>query len=136
MEDVFCRIIKGEIPSTKIYEDDDVLAIMDISQATKGHALVMPKKHCECVLDCPEDTLAKIYKIAQKIANAEMKAFSALGVNILTNAKEAAGQSVPHFHVHVLPRYGANDGLDIRFAEHEPDFAEIASRCEKIKECL
>lgn len=136
MKDVFCKIIDNEIPSTKIYEDDDVLAIMDISQCTKGHALVMPKKHCESILDCPPETLTKVYKIAQEIANADIKAFGALGVNILTNAKEAAGQSVNHFHVHVLPRYGANDGLEIRFTDHEPDFALISERAEKIKEAM
>lgn len=136
MKDVFCKIIDNEIPSTKIYEDKDVLAIMDISQCTLGHALVMPKKHCESVLDCPADILSKIYIVAQKIANAEIKAFGAKGVNILTNAKEAAGQSVPHFHVHVLPRYGENDGLDISFTEHEPNFALIAERADKLKEAI
>ncbi len=136
MEDVFCKIIKGEIPSTKIYEDDDVLAIMDISQCTKGHALVMPKAHCESILDCPKYLLEKVFEVAQMVAKAEIKAFGALGVNILTNAKEAAGQSVIHFHVHVLPRYGENDGLNIVFSDHEPNFEAIGERCEKLKEAL
>ena len=136
MKDVFCKIIDNEIPSTKIYEDDDVLAIMDISQCTLGHALIMPKKHCESFLDCPLSTLSKIYSLAQKIANAEIKAFGAKGVNILTNAKEAAGQSVPHFHVHILPRYGENDGLSISFTDHEPDFKAINKRAEKLKDAI
>ncbi len=136
MEDVFCRIIKGEIPSTKIYEDEDVLAIMDISQCTIGHALVMPKAHYESVLDCPEELTKKVYAVAQRIAKAEMKAFNAKGVNILTNAKGAAGQSVPHFHVHILPRYGKGDGLEVNFTEHDPNFDVIADRANKIKEAL
>lgn len=136
MKDVFCKIIDNEIPSTKIYEDDDILAIMDISQCTLGHALIMPKKHCESFLDCPPNTLSKIYSLAQKIANAEIKAFGAKGVNVLTNAKEAAGQSVPHFHVHILPRYGENDGLSISFTDHEPDFKAINERAEKLKDAI
>ncbi|MBQ1879108.1 MAG: HIT family protein [Candidatus Enteromonas sp.] len=110
MEDIFCRIIKGEIPSTKIYEDDDVLAILDISQTTKGHTLVIPKAHCDNFLSCPADIMHKVMDVAQRIGQAEMSILGAKGVNILTNVGEPAGQSVMHFHVHVIPRYLGGEG--------------------------
>lgn len=110
MKDVFCKIIDGEIPSTKVYEDDDVLAILDISQVTKGHTLVMPKKHYDNFLSCPQETVHKVFDVAQRIGQAEMQVLGAKGVNILTNVGESAGQSVPHFHVHVIPRYIGGEG--------------------------
>ena len=110
MKDVFCRIIEGEIPSTKVYEDDDVLAILDISQVTKGHTLVMPKAHYENMLACPAELLNKVMAVAQRIGQAEVGILGAQGVNILTNVGEAAGQTVPHFHVHVIPRYEGREG--------------------------
>lgn len=110
MEDIFCRIIKGEIPSSKVYEDDDVIAILDISQTTKGHTLVIPKKHCENFLDCPQEIAHKVFDVAQRIGQAEISILGAKGVNILTNVGEAAGQSVLHFHVHVIPRYTGGEG--------------------------
>ena len=133
MKDIFCKIIDGEIPGSKIYEDDDILVILDISQLTKGHSLVIPKAHYESVLDCDEEIVAKVYKVAQKVAKALVKAYNCAGVNILTNAKEAAGQSVPHFHVHVLPRYDENDGVKIICEEKEPDFGELAKRADYLK---
>lgn len=120
MEDVFCKIIKGEIPSAKVYEDDDVLAILDISQATRGHTLVMPKKHYDSFLSCPKELMAKVYAVAQRIGQADMAVLGAKGVNILTNCGEAAGQSVPHFHVHVIPRYIRGEGgFQIKMAEND-----------------
>jgi histidine triad (HIT) family protein len=113
MEDIFCRIIKGEIPSTKIYEDDDVLAILDISQTTKGHTLVIPKLHYDNFLSCPQEVMHKVMDVAQRIGQAEISLLHARGVNILTNVNEAAGQSVMHFHVHVIPRYNGGEGFQI-----------------------
>ncbi len=108
-KDIFCRIIAGEIPSTKVYEDDDVLAILDISQTTRGHTLVMPKQHYDNFLSCPKEIMHKVYDVAQRIGQAEMLVLGAKGVNILTNVGAEAGQSVPHFHVHVIPRYIVTD---------------------------
>lgn len=110
MEDVFCKIIAGEIPSVKVYEDDDVLAILDISQTTRGHTLVMPKKHYDNFLSCPAGLMHKVYDVAQRIGQAEMLVLGAKGINILTNVGTVAGQSVPHFHVHVVPRYLGGEG--------------------------
>jgi histidine triad (HIT) family protein len=110
MDDIFCRIIKGEIPCTKVYEDNDVLAILDISQTTKGHTLVMPKVHYDNFLATPPEIVHKVYDVAQRIGQAEMTVLGAKGVNILTNVGEVAGQSVTHFHVHVIPRYLGGEG--------------------------
>ena len=110
MKDVFCKIIDGEIPSTRVYEDDDDLAILDISQTTTDHTLVMPKKHSESFLSCPGEVLNKVMLVAQRIGQAEISILGAKGVNILANCGEAAGQSVPHFHVHVIPRYVGGEG--------------------------
>lgn len=110
MKDVFCKIIDGEIPSSRVYEDDDVLAILDISQTTRGHTLVIPKKHYDSFLACPAETMKKVMMVAQRIGQAEVSILGAKGVNILTNCGEAAGQTVPHFHVHVIPRYLGGEG--------------------------
>lgn len=109
-KDVFCKIIDGEIPSHVVYEDNDVIAILDISQVTKGHTLVIPKKHYDTFLATPNDIMHKVMDVAQKIGQVMIDRLHAKGVNILTNCYEAAGQSVPHFHVHVIPRYVAGEG--------------------------
>ena len=110
-KDVFCKIIDGEIPCYKVYEDDDVLAFLDISQVTKGHTLVVPKKHYDNFLATPKEIMHKVMDIAQMIGQIEIKMMGAVGVNILTNCYEAAGQTVKHFHVHVIPRYDVGDGF-------------------------
>ena len=120
MEDcIFCKIIKGEIPCYKVYEDSEVLAFLDISQTTKGHTLVIPKEHFDNILFTPEDIMAKVMRVAQKIAQAEVTTLHAQGVNILTNANEIAGQTVMHFHVHVIPRYDQNDKLRLEFLSNK-----------------
>ena len=110
-KDVFCKIIDGEIPCHKIYEDDDVIAFLDISQVTKGHTLVVSKKHYDNFLSTPKAEMHKVMDVAQTIGQVAIKFLGAKGVNILTNCYEAAGQSVNHFHVHVIPRYEDNDGF-------------------------
>ena len=109
---IFCEIIKGNIPSKKIYEDTDVLAILDISQATKGHTLIIPKKHFANILEIDDDTLAKCAKVTKLVTNKINNAYKPLGFNVLNNCNEAAGQTVMHFHIHVIPRY-SNDDLII-----------------------
>ena len=110
-KDIFCRIIEGEIPCHKLYEDDDVLAFLDISQVTKGHTLVVSKKHYENFLTTPQSEMHKVMDVAQRIGQVEVKLLGARGVNILTNCYPAAGQTVMHFHVHVIPRYEAEEGF-------------------------
>lgn len=114
---VFCKIINGEIPSTKVYEDDKVLAILDLSQAQKGHTLVMPKKHFDTFLDADANTVSHVFEVAQALAKKIKTNLNADGVNILNNSYEAAGQTVMHMHVHIIPRY-KNDDLKIEFKDH------------------
>ena len=137
MKDIFCKIIDGEIPSNKVYEDDEVLAILDISQATKGHTLVLPKKHYASFLSTPKSVMHKVYDVAQRIGQAEIAVLGAKGVNILTNAGEAAGQSVPHFHVHVIPRYvGGEGGFQITMSSNPDKDANLPILADAIKKEL
>ncbi len=107
---IFCKIVGGEIPADKIYEDKNILAFLDISPVNPGHALVMPKAHYETYLDTPDETLANISKKVKKIAQGIKIATEAEGINIMVNAHKAAGQVVPHLHIHVIPRY-LSDGF-------------------------
>jgi histidine triad (HIT) family protein len=137
MSDIFCKIIAGEIPSTKVYEDDDVLAILDISQTTRGHTLVMPKKHYDNFLACPPEIVHKVYDVAQRIGQAEVGILGAKGVNILTNVGEVAGQSVPHFHVHVIPRYlGGEGGFQITMKSQDTSKMDLPLLASSIHKAL
>ncbi len=106
---IFCKIVEKQIPATVIYEDDEVLAFMDIGPIVKGHALVIPKRHCDPVTETPDELLAKLHIVAKRIAEAQMNGLGADGVNIMQNNGAAAGQEVPHIHVHVIPRF-SDDG--------------------------
>ena len=134
-KDIFCKIIDGEIPCYKIYEDQDVLAFLDISQVTRGHTLVIPKEHYDNFLSVPHEVMHKVMDIAQRIGQVQISMLGAKGVNILTNCFEAAGQSVKHFHVHVIPRYERGDGfvLEMKANKEELNLPVLAS---KIKEKL
>ena len=128
---VFCEIIKGNIPSAKIYEDDKVLAILDISQATPGHTLVMPKEHYENLYEIDQDVLKHLIGVVKKIASHYKEVDSSiLGINLLNNNEEAAGQSVMHYHMHILPRY-EHDDLTIKFLEHKLDLNALAQKLKK-----
>lgn len=101
---IFCKISQGEIPSTKIYEDSNYLAFLDIMPATKGHALVIPKKHYPTFLDIPENELSEFIKIVQKVASAVVKATQAQGYKIEMFNNEISGQTIFHAHFHIIPR--------------------------------
>ena len=115
---IFCKIAKGDIPSHKVYEDDDVLAFLDISQVTPGHTLVISKKHYDNFLSAEKDMMHKVMDVAQRIGQAQISILGAKGVNILTNVNKEAGQSVFHFHVHVIPRYIRDEGFRIEMKEN------------------
>ena len=102
---VFCKIINGEIPSFKIYETEDLVAFLDISQATKGHTLIVPKKHFENLLALDEETLKKISVAQKEVANILSKKLGTSAFNFVNNCGSVAGQSVMHVHFHVIPRY-------------------------------
>jgi len=107
---IFCKIIRGHIDSAKVFEDSDALAFLDVNPLTQGHCLVIPKTHRENIFDIPEDTLQKITKTAKDIAKKMKRSLGATGVNLVNASGSDAEQSVPHFHLHVVPRY-QNDGL-------------------------
>lgn len=132
-ECLFCKIIKGEIPSTKVYENDDVFAFLDIKPVNPGHALVIPKEHYVNIHDMPEDLFGKVAVGAKKVADAILK-LGAKGVNIKMNNGKAAGQDVFHAHVHVMPRYG-NDTFS-HWVGKEYDGNEREEVAEKIRKSL
>lgn len=114
---IFCDIIEGKIPSYTIYEDDTVKAFLDISQVTKGHTLVVPKVHYDNFLECECEVMNHVMEIAQTLGKSIMHKLNANGMNILSNINEVAGQSVKHFHVHLIPRYDDNDACIIEFMD-------------------
>ena len=102
---VFCKILNGEIPSAKLYEDEDFAIILDIGPATFGHALLIPKNHYANLFEMPEELLAKSIQLAKVWGDKMMKAFHADGMNLVQNNGLAAGQTVFHYHMHLIPRY-------------------------------
>lgn len=129
---IFCKIIKGEIPSAKLYEDDNVLAFLDIAPANKGHALVIPKKHYETFTDISEKELGNLSTVLHKIANAVIKTTNAEGYNVFINNKKVAGQIVMHAHFHILPRF-SDDGLSFKWPSKKYEEGEIDKLKEEIK---
>jgi histidine triad (HIT) family protein len=106
---VFCKIVAGKIPSTKVYENDEVLAFVDIGPIVKGHILVIPKEHFDPLTALPPALLARVAEAVQRIAKAQFSALKADGVNVFQANGAAAGQVVPHVHFHVIPRFN-DDG--------------------------
>lgn len=102
---IFCKIANGEIPSRTIYEDEDFRVIMDLAPATKGHSLILPKEHYKNIYEIADDTAAKVLPLAKKMATLMTEKLGADGFNIVQNNNEVAGQTVFHFHVHLIPRY-------------------------------
>lgn len=102
---IFCKIANGEIPSRTLYEDEDFRVIMDLAPATKGHSLILPKEHYKNIYEIADDTAAKVLPLAKKMATLMTEKLGADGFNIVQNNNEVAGQTVFHFHVHLIPRY-------------------------------
>lgn len=111
----FCKIAAGEIPSRKIYEDSDLIAIMDLNPTSKGHSLIIPKEHCTNIYDIDEDIAAKVMKTAKKLATKMTVALNCDGFNLLQNNGETAGQTMFHFHMHLIPRYKDADNNMLKF---------------------
>ena len=133
---LFCKIAAGEIPATIVYEDDQVVVFMDIGPIIKGHALVVSKEHYDPVTETPDDVLAKLHQTAKRIARAQMNGLGADGVNIMQNNGMAAGEEVPHIHVHVIPRF-KDDGHHWNWnARKYDDFDEMAELARKMQKCL
>ncbi|MGO3733273.1 MAG: HIT family protein [Vagococcus sp.] len=134
---IFCKIINKDIPSYTVYEDDDVYAFLDITQTTKGHTLVVPKKHVTDIFEY-DDTLAEVvFSRIPKIARAMERAFpDMLGLNIVNNNKELAYQSVFHSHIHLIPRYTKEDDFSLQFADNGRLYSseDMTSIAKSIKE--
>ena len=109
---IFCKIANGEIPSKTLYEDGDFRVILDLGPATRGHALILPREHADNLYELPEDTAAKVFVLAKKMATKMTEKLHCDGLNIVQNNGEAAGQTVRHFHMQLIPRY-ENDGQHI-----------------------
>ena len=128
---LFCKIINKEIPCYKVYEDDDFLAFLDISQATVGHTLVIPKKHYANIFELDDETASKLLIVVKNVANLLKNKLNLSAVNILNNSGELAGQTVHHLHIHIIPRY-ENDGVHLAPTAHDIDHEALKNTLSKI----
>jgi histidine triad (HIT) family protein len=129
---LFCKIVAGEVPSTRVDEDERTVAFMDINPATRGHALVIPREHYRDLHEIPPDELAATMAAAQRLAGRARDRLDADGVNLLNSCGSAAWQTVFHFHVHVIPRY-EDDPLRLPWRPTPGDEAEIAAAGERLR---
>ena len=118
MDCLFCKIINGEIPCFKLYENGFVTCFLDISQATKGHTLIVPKKHFDNIISLDNDLAGHLFSVTSKLTKAISKALGVNDFNILNNCGEVAGQSVHHFHIHIIPRK-VNDNIKIELSSNK-----------------
>ncbi len=132
---IFCKLANGVFPTNVIYEDEDFTVILDASPAARGHALIIPKQHSDCIYDLPDETAAKVMPLARKVALALKETFHCDGVNIQQNNEPAAGQSVFHFHTHVIPRF-KKDGINLLWKPGKPSDEEQAETCRLLSEKL
>lgn len=132
---IFCKLANGDIPTTTAYEDEDFRIIFDAAPATIGHALILPKEHVANVYEIPDELQAKAYVLAKKAAAALTEAFGADGFNILQNNNEAAGQTVFHFHIHLIPRYNGDKAM-MSWIPGEQDAAALEAGLSKFTELM
>jgi len=132
---VFCKIVRGEIPSAKLLESDSVLAFLDIAPINKGHSLVIPKEHHADIHVLPEEEFREIAAAVKKVAGAVKKATNAEGINVLQANGKAAGQEVFHFHAHVIPRF-SGDESGFKWPKKEYSGGEMQEFQKKIKDLL
>lgn len=128
---IFCKIINNEIPSYKIYEDEYTLAFLDLSQATKGHTLIVPKKHFANIFETPCEELHHIMNSVKAVTEKLKKSLGVENVNILNNSGTLAGQTVHHLHFHIIPRY-ENDNCELCPSATNPSFDELKNLCDLI----
>lgn len=129
---IFCKIANGEIPGRTVYEDEDFRAILDLGPAAPGHTLILPKDHAANLYELPEQTAAKVLLVAQKIASLLKEKLGCDGLNLVQNNGETAGQTVMHFHLHVIPRY-TDDGQKILWNPTQPSAEELDQVLAKIQ---
>lgn len=132
---IFCKIAAGEIPSKTVYEDDKFRVIMDLGAASEGHALILPKDHYANLMELDEETASSVLPLAGKISRAMMKSLDCDGLNLVQNNGEEAGQTVMHFHLHMIPRYkGGNEVIE--WKPGSPSAEELEETAAKIREAL
>ncbi len=126
---IFCKIASGEIQGMRVYEDAETLAFMDLAKDVDGHVLVIPKKHCKNILDCDAETLSAVMNTVKKVSLHLTEKCGYDGVNLLNASDESAGQSMPHFHIHIIPRR-KNDGIDAwpAFTGAKEEIADVFER--------
>lgn len=132
---IFCKIVAGEVPSYTVYEDRDFKAFLDISPASKGHTILIPKIHADNLYELPNDIAEKIIVVAKKIARGLKKELNYDGLNLLQNNGEVAGQSVFHFHMHLIPRY-KDDNVVIKFVEQKDEQSSLEELSLRIKKYM
>jgi len=132
MDCIFCKIVNGTIPSSKVYEDADFIAILDINPVSKGHILVLPKKHYVNIMDMDDEVLKKCAIVLKKLCGSLTKALGVSGVNLIQNNGKDAGQIIFHSHFHLIPRR-PNDGINIGMEHHRYDEGELEKYADLIK---
>lgn len=135
---VFCQLVNGEIPMFKLYEDEHVVAFLDISQTTKGHTLIIPKGHTQNLLEVEAEAIDVSLMKGIRIVCAKLqKTLQCQGFNIVSNINEIAGQVVFHTHIHIIPRYrGKQDGFEQKYTQHEVDFLNLEQLHKQIMEVV
>lgn len=133
MDCIFCKIVSGDLPSAKVYEDDDVLAFMDIFPANPGHLLVIPKQHYRNIFDIPPEIAGKIMEAGARIANAIKSALNPDGLNLFQSNEPAGFQVVFHFHLHLVPRW-ENDSIVLPWKPEEGDSEQICEVADQIRQ--
>lgn len=134
-ECIFCKLVSGQIPSAKVYEDELSIAFMDIGQASAGHVLVASKRHAVTLLDLTPEEAAAVMQTAQRVAAAAARAFEPEGITLFQANGAAGGQTVFHFHLHVLPR-NAGDGLSLTWQRAEPGMQVLSDYAERLRAAL
>ncbi|MGE5297410.1 MAG: HIT family protein [Solirubrobacterales bacterium] len=132
---VFCKVVAGEIPAAKVYEDDAVVAFLDIGPISDGHTLVIPKQHCAKVHECDPEVLSAVAARLGKIAKAVVEAMDADGYNVLANNGKAAGQVVEHLHFHIIPRK-KGDGVLTQWPSYKYEKGQVEMIVARIRESL
>ncbi|MFT3813088.1 MAG: HIT family protein [Acidovorax sp.] len=134
-ECIFCKLVQGQIPSAKVHEDELTIAFMDIGQVNPGHVLVATRRHAATLFDITPEEAAAVMQVARRIALAAQAAFAPEGLNVLQFNGAVAGQTVGHFHLHVLPRH-AGDGVGFTWPRPEPGMAVLEGHAQRLRDAL
>lgn len=132
---IFCKLANGEIPTNTLYEDEMFRVIFDLSPASKGHAIILPKEHYRNLFELPDEEASKVMIVAKKLATVMTELFEADGFNLVQNNNECAGQTVFHFHLHLIPRY-ENDDVHKFWTPGEADTESLAKWSKQIQEAM